>query len=567
VLLVVARVFEALIPQLLRLWVDGLVRGTAALAAIAGGILMCVAARYVSIWFGRRMIRRLGLAVSYHLRHRLYEHLQRQGPAFFGHHRTGDLMARAINDIGLVRQMVGLGTRTVFVLIFSAAVGFAFMIYESPALALLVVPPLPAIFVTALVMSRRVHHQSLLVQGGFSTLSERTQENLAGIRTIQALTQEPEEIRRFGAVNDDFVERYMDLIRTNSLISVYMPALSAAATLIVIFFGGGRVLAGEISLGTFTAFLWYLNMVLWPVREAGNMINLFQRGTAGIERLFELLEHEPEIADEPAPGAPERLDGGLEVRGLTYRYEGGSRPALEDVSFRAEPGQCLGILGRVGSGKSTLLRLLVRTLDPAPGTILLDGHDVRTLRLGAVREQVALMPQEPFLFSDTLAANLAYDDPERPREQTQSAAGAADLAETLAGLPDGLDTPVGERGVMLSGGQKQRLTLARALVREAPVLLLDDPFSSVDSETEERILAHLAKRPGTTVLVSHRVASVRAADLILVLEEGRVAEQGSHSELLARDGVYARMARVQSRNSELLARLDRIGATGGGGAS
>jgi ATP-binding cassette subfamily B protein len=567
VLLVVARVFEALIPQLLRLWVDGLVHGTAALTALAGGILMCVAARYVSIWFGRRMIRRLGLAVSYHLRHRLYEHLQRQGPAFFGHHRTGDLMARAINDIGLVRQMVGLGTRTVFVLVFSAAVGFAFMIYESPALALLVVPPLPAIFVTALVMSRRVHHQSLLVQGGFSTLSERTQENLAGIRTIQALTQEPEEIRRFGAVNDDFVERYMDLIRTNSLISVYMPALSAAATLIVIFFGGGRVLAGEISLGTFTAFLWYLNMVLWPVREAGNMINLFQRGTAGIERLFELLEHEPEIADEPAPGAPERLDGGLEVRGLTYRYEGGSRPALEDVSFRAEPGQCLGILGRVGSGKSTLLRLLVRTLDPAPGTILLDGHDVRTLRLGAVREQVALMPQEPFLFSDTLAANLAYDDPERPREQTQSAAGAADLAETLAGLPDGLDTPVGERGVMLSGGQKQRLTLARALVREAPVLLLDDPFSSVDSETEERILAHLAKRPGTTVLVSHRVASVRAADLILVLEEGRVAEQGSHSELLARDGVYARMARVQSRNSELLARLDRIGATGGGGAS
>jgi ATP-binding cassette subfamily B protein len=476
-------------------------------------------------------------------------------------------MARAINDIGLVRQMVGLGTRTVFVLIFSAAVGFAFMIYESPALALLVVPPLPAIFVTAVVMSRRVHHQSLLVQGGFSTLSERTQENLAGIRTIQALTQEPEEIRRFGAVNDDFVERYMDLIRTNSLISVYMPALSAAATLIVIFFGGGRVLAGEISLGTFTAFLWYLNMVLWPVREAGNMINLFQRGTAGIERLFELLEHEPEIADEPAPGAPERLDGGLEVRGLTYRYEGSSRPALEDVSFRAEPGQCLGILGRVGSGKSTLLRLLVRTIDPVPGTILLDGHDVRTLRLGAVREQVALMPQEPFLFSDTLAANLAYDDPERPREQTQSAAGAADLAETLAGLPDGLDTPVGERGVMLSGGQKQRLTLARALVREAPVLLLDDPFSSVDSETEERILAHLARRPGTTVLVSHRVASVRAADLILVLEEGRVAEQGSHSELLARDGVYARMARVQSRNSELLARLDRIGATGGGGAS
>jgi ATP-binding cassette subfamily B protein len=567
VLLVVARVFEALIPQLLRLWVDGLVRGAAAVGAIAGGILLCVAARYVSIWFGRRMIRQIGLAVSYHLRHRLYEHLQRQGPAFFAQHRTGDLMARAINDIGLIRQMVGLGTRTVFVLVFSAAVGFAFMIYESPSLALLVVPPLPAIFVTALVMSRRVHRQSLLVQGGFSTLSERTQENLAGIRTIQALTQEPEEIRRFGVVNDDFVERYLDLIRTNSWISVFMPGLSVAATLIVIFFGGGRVLAGEISLGTFTAFLWYLNMVLWPVREAGNMINLFQRGSAGVERLFELLEHEPEVADEPRPGAPERLRGGLEVRALTYRYPGSSRPALDNVSFRAEPGQRLGVLGRVGSGKSTLLRVLVRMLDPAPGTVLLDGHDVRTLRLDAVREQLALMPQEPFLFSDTLAANLTYDDPERPHQRVVTAADAADLTETVAGLPEGLRTPVGERGVMLSGGQKQRLTLARALVRDAPVLLLDDPFSSVDSETEVRILAQLEQRRGTTVMVSHRVASLRSADRILVLEEGRVAEQGSHTELMARGGVYARMARVQSRNSALLARLDAAEATGGGGAS
>jgi ATP-binding cassette subfamily B protein len=225
------------------------------------------------------------------------------------------------------------------------------------------------------------------------------------------------------------------------------------------------------------------------------------------------------------------------------------------------------VLGRVGSGKSTLLRVLVRMLDPAPGTVLLDGHDVRKLRLDTVREQVALMPQEPFLFSDTLAANLAYDDPERPHERVAAAADAADLAETVAGLPDGLGTPVGERGVMLSGGQKQRLTLARALVRDAPVLLLDDPFSSVDSETEVRILAQLAKRPGTTLMVSHRVASLRSADHILVLEQGRVAEQGSHAELMAKSGVYARMARVQTRNSELLARLDGIGATGGGGAS
>ncbi|MEN8184678.1 MAG: ABC transporter ATP-binding protein, partial [Myxococcota bacterium] len=421
-LLVLARVFEAFIPQLLRLWVDGLVGDAAALGAIAAGILLCVSARYVSIWFGRRIIRRIGLAVAYHLRHRLYEHLQRQGPAFFAQHRTGDLMARAINDIGLIRQMVGLGTRTIFVLVFSAAVGFGFMLYESPGLTLLLLPPLPAIFLTALFMSRRVHHHSLLVQGGFSTLSERTQENLSGIRTIQALTQEEQEIRRFGETNDNFVERYLDLIRTNSLIAVYMPALSACATLLVLYFGGSRVVAGEISLGTFTAFLWYLNMVLWPVREAGNMINLFQRGSAGLDRLFELLDHDPEIPDRSAPDAPASLHGTLEVRDLGYRYAGATHPALEGVTFRVEAGQCVGVLGRVGSGKSTLLRLLVRMLDPPAGSVLVDGRDVRSFKLETVREQVALIPQEPFLFSDSLAANLAYDDPGRPAEEVEEAA-------------------------------------------------------------------------------------------------------------------------------------------------
>ena len=457
------------------------------------GILLCVAARYVSIWFGRRMIRRIGLAVSYHLRHRLYEHLQRQGPAFFAHHRTGDLMARAINDIGLIRQMVGLGTRTVFVLVFSAAVGFAFMIYESPSLALLVVPPLPAIFVTALVMSRRVHHQSLLVQEGFSTLSERTQENLAGIRTIQALTQEPEEIRRFGAVNDDFVERYMDLIRTNSLISVFMPGLSAAATLIVIFFGGSRVLAGEISLGTFTAFLWYLNMVLWPVREAGNMINLFQRGSAGIERLFELLEHEPEIADEPAPGAPRQLRGGLEVRALTYRYPGSARPALADVSFRAEPGQRLGVLGRVGSGKSTLLRVLVRMLDPAPGS----GAARRPRRAHASPRCGARAGRADAPGAVPVLGHAGRE----PRLRRPGAPPGEGGCCRRRGRPRrDRRGPAGRPRHARGRARRDALRRAEATPHpgpstrapDAPVLLLDDPFSSVDSETEVRILAHLA---------------------------------------------------------------------------
>ena len=557
-LLVGARVFEALIPQILKRWVDGLVDGTAALAWLAGGILACVAARYAFIWVGRRTIRRVGLAVSYHLRHRLYDHLQSQGPAFFARHRTGDLMARAINDIGLVRRMVGVGTRTVFVLFFSAAVGFGFMLAESPDLTLLLLPPLPVIFLSALVLSRRVHHHSVGAQEAFSDLSDRTQENLSGIRTIQALNQEGPEVQRFQAVSDDLVQRYMRLIRTNSVVSVVMPALGAVATGIVLLYGGRRVLAGEISLGTFTAFLWYLNMVLWPIREAGNMINLFQRGAAGLDRLAELFDHAPEIEDRPRAGAPARLGGALEVADLDYRYPGCAAPALHGISLRLEPGETGVVLGRVGAGKSTLLRILVRLLDPPPGRVFVGGRDLRELPLPRVRGDLALMPQEPFLFSDTVHANLSYDDPDRPGARAWAAAQVADLADTLSSFPEGLFTVVGERGVMLSGGQKQRVTLARALVRDAPFLLLDDPFSAVDSETEQRILEQLRKlRPDlTTLLVTHRVSAARHADRVFVLDAGRLVESGHHRELLAANGFYARLARTQLREHELRARLE-----------
>jgi ATP-binding cassette subfamily B protein len=557
-LLAFARVFEALIPQLLKVAIDDLAVGRGRFLPAAGaGIAVCTLARFAFIWVGRRAIRRIGLAVAYDLRNRLYDHLQRQGPLFFARHRTGDLMARAINDIGLIRQMVAVGTRTVFVLVCSALVGFAFMLRESMELTLLLGLPLPGIFLTGLLLARRVHAQSLLVQEGFSSLSERTQENLAGIRTIQALVQEEQELRRFQETNQRFVGRYLDLIRTNSLLAAYMPGWSSLATLVVIAAGGSRVVSGELSLGSFTAFLWYLNLVLWPVREAGAMINLFQRGSAGLERLFELLDHPPEIADVPS-GAPGELQGAIELRALRYRYPGAPRDALAGLDLRIAPGETVAVLGRVGAGKSTLLRLLVRMLDPPPGTVLLDGRDVRELPLALVRDEVALMPQEPFLFSESVRENLAYDDPDRSHDEVESAAWAADLAETLDRFPDGLETPVGERGVMLSGGQKQRVTLARALVRDTPVLLLDDPFSSVDSSTEERILERIvALRAGrTTVLVSHRVAAVRGADRVLVLDGGRVVESGSPAELLARGGVYARLVRMQGQRADLERRLD-----------
>ncbi len=556
-LLLVARIFEALIPQLLKLGIDEIASGSAALAAIAGGIVACSAARFVAIWFGRRAVRILGVEVAYDLRNRLYQHLQLQGPGFFGRYRTGDLMARAINDIGLIRRVIAAGTRTVFVLVFSAAVAFAFMLAESPSLTLLLIPPMPFVFGTAYLMSRRLHNQSLLVQEGFSELSDRVQENLTGIRTIQALNQEEMETRRFDDCNERYREWNLDLLRTNSVLASLMPSLGNISVLIVLFFGGMQVLDGRITLGTFTAFVWYLNMVLWPVRQAGSMINLFQRGAAGTARLFELLDSVPEIEDRPLPSTPAQIRGGIEFRDLSYSYPGAPAPALQDISLRIEPGETVAILGRVGSGKSTLLRLLVRQLEAPADTLFVDGCQAPDFPLARLRQQIALVPQEPFLFSETVRDNVSYDDPERTDAAVELATETAELSETIAGFPNGISTQVGERGVLLSGGQKQRITLARALVRDAPILLLDDPFASVDSETEESILNRLSelRAEQSTLLVSHRVSAVRAADRVVVLDEGRVVEMGSPAELRAREGAYAALERVQLRRDELLSDL------------
>ena len=337
--LLVARLFEAVIPLLLKQGIDGVAAGRADLLWPSLGILACVLGRFVAIVSSRRVIRRIGVAVAYDLRRRVYAHLQLQGPRFFAQHPTGDLMARAINDIGLVRELVGLGTRTILVLLFSAAVGFAFMLVQSPSLTLLLLPPLPVITISAYLLARRVYNDSTALQAGFSTLSDRVQENMNGIRTIQALGQEDAETRRFGAVNTEYADRYYTLMRTNSIIASLMPMLGAACTLVILGVGGTQVISGAISIGTFTSFFWYVGMVLWPVREAGNMVNLVQRGAAAATRLFEILEHDPEIADRPAPDAPTRLRGAVSLRGVSYTYGGCDTPAVNDVHLEIAAGR------------------------------------------------------------------------------------------------------------------------------------------------------------------------------------------------------------------------------------
>lgn len=567
--LLLARVFEALIPLYLRDGIDLIEAGVQSgdptgsmLVGPAVAILVCVLLRYLFIAASRRVIRRIGIAIAYDLRNRFYAQVQRMGPAFFARHPTGDLMARAVNDIQLIRQLIGMGLRTILVLVFSAGVGLAFMFSLAPMLTLLLLPPLPIIVWAGWRLSRQVFEQSIVVQAGFSNLSDRVQENLGGIRTVQAQVQEAKEIERFAEVNQAYADSFLELSRINSVIASIMPLLGALCVLVILGYGGSLVLAGELTLGTLTAFLWYLNMVMWPVRQAGQMVTLWQQGASGTQRLFEVLDAEPEVADAPPTGkVPATARGALRTVNLSYRFPGAATQALRDVSFTLDPGEFLAVMGPVGSGKTTLLRCLVRLIEPPGGALFLDGVDVRGYSLAELRSRIVLVPQDPFLFADLLRSNLSYDSPDRDPEQIEAAAAAAGLGETLTRLPYGLDTLVGERGVTLSGGQKQRTSLARGLIQTPAVLLLDDCFSSVDTETEAKILAALrTMRAGqTTILVTHRVATARQADRILMLDDGGVVELGTHAALLAAGGEYATLEQLQGRRERLRQRLDEDG--------
>ncbi len=562
-----ARIFEAMIPLYVKMGIDRIADGqtdiaegaitldsaSAALAYPALVIVACVGAQLVMTILSRVLMRRAGMYTAWDLRNRVYRHLQRQGPSFFATYSIGDLMARAINDISLVRQVIAGTIRMTVVLIFTAIVGFAFMVSLSWELTLAVLLPMPPIAVVAYLFSRRIYVQSHRVQEGFSSLSTFVQENLGGIRTVQAMAQEGREVERFGGVNQDYVDRNLALFTTSSLLAALMPTLAALCTIIILGYGASLVASGDITLGTFAAFFSYLTMVLWPVREAGALVTQWQRGASGTARLYDILDHEPEIRDTPTSEYPE-LTGKVELRNLCYQYEGKNKYALENVNLTVAPGETIAILGRVGSGKSTLLRLLVRLIDPTRGELLLDGHPIGGFPLAFLRERVCMVLQDPFLFADSLGDNIAYDDPTREEVEVLRSAEAAALTDTIDEFPEGLSTVLGERGVTLSGGQKQRTALARGLIRMTPLLILDDCFSAVDTETEEHILAGLkGVREGlTTMLVSHRVSTARHADRIVVLDEGRIVESGTHAELLEQNGFYAELERAQSRKSFLV---------------
>lgn len=547
-----ARVFEAQVPLYLREGIDRMNAGNTDVTAPVLGIIGVVIARFFIVSAARYSVRQAGLRIAFDARARLFATLQKQGSAFFNRYGVGDMMTRAVADISLIQRFFSMGTILVVILLFATVVGFFYMWQLSPDLTILILPPMPFVVWYAYRSSREMGVTSLAVQERMSQMSAQVQENLSGIRTIQAMVQEDNEVNRFAATNQAYANSFFQQARINSLMTAVMPSMVAICTITILGYGGSLVLAKEITIGTFVAFFTYVGMVVQPFRVAGFIVNLVQRAAVASDRLFEVLDMAPEHPDEPSGTTPVSISGELSFNDLVYTYPGATTPALDGVSLTVSAGETIAIMGRVGCGKTTLMRQLVRLADPPRGTVDVDSHDVLDYPLAQLRAQIALVPQDAFLFGDTLGNNITYDDSSRGLNEIWQAADAADLRGTLERFPDGLDTMVGERGVTLSGGQKQRTTLARGLIRHAPVLLLDDCFASVDTATEEHILRHLRELRAnqTTLMVSHRVSTARHADRIIVLDRGKIVEQGSHAQLLAADGIYADLERIQREGTQ-----------------
>ena len=502
------------------------------------------------LYLQRRIVIGASRHIEYDMRNDFYDHLQKLPLRFYQEQRTGDLMSRATNDLASARMLIGPAVMHAFSSLLVVAGAFVMMMRTEPSMALMSLASVPIVAGLVKTFGQRIHNRSRAVQDYFGEISSRVQENLSGVRVVRAFTRENSEIETFKRMNHEFVERNRSLIRLSATFYPALHALIGIMFVFVFFMGSRKIIAGTMSLGAFVAFQFYLGRMIWPLIALGWVINLFQRGMASMKRLTEIWNVPYDL--DPAATVDMAAEGNLQIRDLNFAYDEG-RPVLHDINLDVHQGQTVGIVGRTGSGKSTLLAVITRTFEPPPGTVLLNGRPIETIPIRQLREWIGMVPQETFLFSESIAENIRFGRAGASDEEVDVVARQAGLETDVAGFPKGLGTVIGERGITLSGGQKQRTAIARALVRDPLILILDDSLSAVDTHTEERILHALRsiRKGRTALIVSHRVSSVKDADHIVVLEEGRIVERGSHETLVARGGYYAELYRKQTMEAEL----------------
>jgi ATP-binding cassette, subfamily B, multidrug efflux pump len=551
-----------LLPQVIRHAVDDLNTGvtSAKLLHFAWQMLEVAAVRGVFLFLTRWIVIGISRDIEFDLRNDLFAHLETLSYSYYQRMRTGDIMARVTNDLNAVRMLLGPAIMySANTLLFTAA-ALSFMWRISPRLTFYAFLPLPVVSVVIQYFGRRIHERFERIQAMFSDISARAQENFSGARVIRAYVQEEAEIASFEAANQEYIARSLKLVRLMGMLWPTLELMLGLAVVIVLWIGGGEVLAGRMEIGGFAAFNIYMLQLTFPVIALGWVVNIFQRGTASLVRLNEILQERPEIKDEVEAHDLQVRDlqvkglqvkGEIEFRGLNFAYNG--KPVLHDLNLRIPAGTSMAIVGPTGSGKTTLVNLIPRIYDAAPGMVLVDGRPIREFSLASLRKNIGFVPQETFLFSDRIRENIALGVESATDQQIHEAAEAANIAQDIESFPEQYQTMVGERGITLSGGQKQRTAIARALIRNPRILILDDALSSVDTHTEDKILNHLREvmQGRTTIFISHRVSTVRNADHIAVLHDGRIVESGTHDELLALNGYYSDLYNKQLLEEEL----------------
>jgi ATP-binding cassette subfamily B protein len=553
--LIIVDVLQLFIPRIIKWTVDGLTAMQIDLRQLLiYAIYMAVIAVLISgfryVW--RRCLLGTSRRVEEGLRSRLFAHIQTLSASYFDRTQTGDLMAHATNDIQQIRMATGMGMVALndAIVLGTAAIGF--MLYINVTLTLLVLIPMPLITISTRFFSKKMHHRYQSVQATFSNLTEVIRERFAGIRIIKAHNRNARETARVESVSKEYIKENLGLVKIVGAFFPMMLLFTNLSLAIVLYLGGRQTIAMTITPGDFVAFISYLGLLTWPMMALGWVTNLIQRGRASLDRINRILETPPEVKNQDPALKLGQLQGRIEFREVdfVYNHDGtgnGSTPVLSGISLAVEPGKVLGIVGPPGSGKTTLLSLIPRLYDVSRGGIFIDGKDIRSLKIDSLRSHIAFMPQEPFLFAGTIRENIAFDDPLIEETRLEEISQKAILDDTIRAFPNGFDTIVGEKGVILSGGQKQRIALARCLLKEAGVFILDDPTSQVDLETGTAMIDTIKSMIGrkTIIIVSHRISAVSFADQIIALEQGKMIEQGTHRELITTQRYYAKAFQLQ----------------------